>query len=688
MAIILRRRNLTRIFWIASLAVLARLLFFSPAKSVSPEIRRQGVLDLVARSDRLDVQKYDFLQVRIGRDERPDLFSDFIQDGLEDFWKRFEKPYITDKMTSHIDQQSVMSAIEQLLTLNGWVAALCPTLSRPFGQSDNPYDEVVRENHLYFVGMVIHSADHFVVDQLAVIVQMARRLGSQNIFVSMLDYDSQDSTETLLDLCEAVLTLLGVPFRIRKVPPMTDDPSAAYYPLEEAHTRNLVLEPLYELYNKRKVKFHRVIWLKGFTCPNDIFETLVVSRENDAAMVCGMDWAEHNGFFIFSDRWRTRDINGDQFRQSKSSSAASAGPPRDPAGAARYAQHLPFQVFCCESGTHVVDPAQTYYTGLRYRSGTEIANLSTAEAAPRRAPDSPCLDSSQAYFCRDLWLSAARDGVREVQQRAGSSTRGGGGLGFGGFKFGWGAKTTEPPVDAEEKVRRHPKRNEIPAFDRKQVKRNVENVNEPPKHVDEAPLKDVNAKRDTDDVHERHKRAEGDGAAAGAAGGGAGGGGHAQRVRPVVGDADANVGSDFDAMPDSELEGDDQEDQLSPPPPDSDTYPDSFSIPNNVFRPARILINPRCVTTYAGVSHAQLALDLFGMMDEEGEVGSAAAQVGGMGGGPNSKEKYVLEDWEGAPESFVCQEQRGTGGRKAPKTQRRLGFSIHAELDRAENEVT
>ncbi|KAH8116710.1 hypothetical protein DFH11DRAFT_1576912, partial [Phellopilus nigrolimitatus] len=55
-----------------------------------------------------------------------------------------------------------------------------------------------------------------------------------------------DSTETLLDLCEAVLTLLGVPFRIRKVPPTTEDPAAAYYPLEEAHTGNLILEPLYE----------------------------------------------------------------------------------------------------------------------------------------------------------------------------------------------------------------------------------------------------------------------------------------------------------------------------------------------------------------------------------------------------------------------------------------------------------
>jgi len=29
---------------------------------------------------------------------------------------------------------------------------------------------------------------------------------------------------------------------------------------------------------------------------------LRVSEANNAAMVCGMDWAEHNGFFIFSDR--------------------------------------------------------------------------------------------------------------------------------------------------------------------------------------------------------------------------------------------------------------------------------------------------------------------------------------------------------------------------------------------------
>jgi hypothetical protein len=212
---------------------------------------------------------------------------------------------ILGKETAHMDAQSVLSAIDQLLSLNGWVAALCPTLNRPFGQNkyEDAYDDLARDDHLYYIAIVIHSADHFLVDQLAVIVQMAKRLGGANIFVSMLDYGSSDSTETLTDLCEAVLTLLSVPFRIRRVPAMTEDPAAAYYPLEEAHMRNLALEPLRELYQRRNVKFHRVIWLKGFTCPNDILETIRVSIANEAAMVCGMDWAEHNGYFIFSDRW-------------------------------------------------------------------------------------------------------------------------------------------------------------------------------------------------------------------------------------------------------------------------------------------------------------------------------------------------------------------------------------------------
>jgi hypothetical protein len=36
----------------------------------------------------------------------------------------------------------------------------------------------------------------------------------------------------------------------------------------------------------------------------------------------------------------------------------------------------------------------------------------------------------------------------------------------------------------------------------------------------------------------------------------------------------------------------------------------------------------------------------------------------------------VLENWEGPPDSFVCQEMRTTGGRTAPKSQRRVGRRV------------
>ena len=240
-------------------------------------------------------------------------------------------------------------------------------------------------------------------------------------------------------------------------------------------------------------------------------------------------------YWVIQLRWRTRDINGDQFRQSKSSlssTSLSTVPPRDLVGASRYVKHLPFQVFCCESGSHVVDPEQSYYAGIQYRAGTKYHNATLPDDPPVRKPDDECLDSTQAYFCRDLWVWKAKEGMKDVDD------------------------------DATETTSRRQKRNPLP------------------------------------------QRGE---------------------------DADANAGSDYDA---SDL-------PTSDPPPASEQR---LTAPNSVFLPARILVNPRCVTTYAGVSHTQLALDLFGPPDREEDE--------------ELKGQDVLPDWEGAPDTFVCQEQQ------------------------------
>ena len=103
MAIVIRRRTVVRVLIFAGLAFLFKLLISpsSDASSVSSlydspdptEIRKRNVLDLAFRSDKLlDARKHQFLQVRMGRDERPDLFKDIIDDGVQDYWERFQKP--------------------------------------------------------------------------------------------------------------------------------------------------------------------------------------------------------------------------------------------------------------------------------------------------------------------------------------------------------------------------------------------------------------------------------------------------------------------------------------------------------------------------------------------------------------------------------------------------------------------
>lgn len=225
-------------------------------------------------------------------------------------------------------------------------------------------------------------------------------------------------------------------------------------------------------------------------------------------------------------------------------------------------------MFCCEAGTHVVDPAQSYYKGIEYRAGLDHQNLSKAENVPMRDPDAPCLDSSQAWFCRDLWVRSARDSMDEI--------------------------------DKTDNVSPNMKRRliEVAARDPMMEVRDAVKV-----EVGNGAVEEVN-----DAANQRL------------------GGQHKN-------DPDANAGSDYDAMP--------VEDGGEEVPPAQ--VGGKVSIPNSVFRPARILVNPRCPTTYAGVSHTRLARDLFGDGDDDA--------IGVTG-------KYVLDDWEGAPESFVCQEQR------------------------------
>jgi hypothetical protein len=96
MALGFRSRNLKRIFILVAAAILFRLATSSRSSSSrkkSHEIQSHGVLDFVhGLENALDARRHSFLQTRVGRDEREDLLSDIVRNGVDDYWERFQKP--------------------------------------------------------------------------------------------------------------------------------------------------------------------------------------------------------------------------------------------------------------------------------------------------------------------------------------------------------------------------------------------------------------------------------------------------------------------------------------------------------------------------------------------------------------------------------------------------------------------
>lgn len=219
------------------------------------------------------------------------------------------------------------------------------------------------------------------------------------------------------------------------------------------------------------------------------------------------------------------------------------------------------------------------------------------------------------WFCRDLWTDAAKDGLKEKGRKGHKPLKG-------------AHKRDLPPMDEVSQEQTFIDTHSPSPDGKARVKRDDTGAGADAAGADEAAAAAAAAEQVKRDEAAEARRAE-----------------------------DEQSSSDQDAI---------DEDAANPAPEPLKPLPDSaFLIPNSAFTAARILVNPRCVTTYGGVSHTQLALDLFGGERDEPQH---------RGG------NYVLEDWAGPPDSFVCQEMRTTGGRTAPKSQRRVGFLLQNEV--------
>ena len=87
-----RRRSLVRLAGVAAFVFFVRRFLFRPPAAT--EIAHHNYIERVTRAadKSLDVQRHPFLQSRIGRDEPPDILSQFVDDGTNSFWRNFQLP--------------------------------------------------------------------------------------------------------------------------------------------------------------------------------------------------------------------------------------------------------------------------------------------------------------------------------------------------------------------------------------------------------------------------------------------------------------------------------------------------------------------------------------------------------------------------------------------------------------------
>lgn len=91
-----RRRTLSRLLLFCVVSFFVKVFFFPPPpppRVHSHQIKGHNFIERATRSDKsLNVQRHPFLQARMGRDEKEDIFSNLIRNGVRDYWERFQLP--------------------------------------------------------------------------------------------------------------------------------------------------------------------------------------------------------------------------------------------------------------------------------------------------------------------------------------------------------------------------------------------------------------------------------------------------------------------------------------------------------------------------------------------------------------------------------------------------------------------
>jgi len=223
--------------------------------------------------------------------------------------------------------------------------------------------------------MDFYDSEHILPTFFQELPILLQHLGPQNVYISIFENGSSDTTPKLLNLMGELLESLGAPHRIITLG-MSDIPIK-----ENGHriaflagARNKALEPLYNGAAARMMrgrKFSEVMFMNDVAhCAVDMMEIIYQKRKQGANQACAVDWGGWGGQVVY-DRWVLRTMSGRPFYRWEDMVYYVRGPHPadgkdkpyskpllyDEEDRERFLANLPLQVFSCWNGATVFDAA-------------------------------------------------------------------------------------------------------------------------------------------------------------------------------------------------------------------------------------------------------------------------------------------------------------------------------------------
>ncbi|KAK7749703.1 hypothetical protein SLS53_000282 [Cytospora paraplurivora] len=239
----------------------------------------------------------------------------------------------------------------------------------------------------YFFALDLTQIVELLPRLLGSIVEAIRFLGPENCALSIVEGNSDDGTNEVLEAIRPEIEALGTEYFFQS---SDVNPKDGERIVSLAKLRNLALQPLLDD-SRRYSAQSTVVFLNDVAiCMEDILELVYQRSLLGADMTCAMDWTYVGRDPTFYDVWISRTMNGESFfriPEDRSWDYAWNLFWNDLETRNRYSAHLPFQVFSCWNGavTFTAEPILKRQVSFRGSNPGE------------------CFQGEPELFCKDLW---------------------------------------------------------------------------------------------------------------------------------------------------------------------------------------------------------------------------------------------------------------------------------------------